>query len=126
MNSNRMLMGAAIIGCLTAALNWGAYAQEAMSTTQLRAGHPATGSIRSSGSMQESNGANKLKSQLGARTNAQTERHATSRTREGALIYVEEYAMRSERGSHAGVEGGTRTSAWAMAIATVLFRPASA
>lgn len=103
MNSNRMLMGVAIVGCLTAAVTPGAYAQE---PTQLRAGHPVTGSIRSNGSMQESSGPN-LNARPDARTNAQMERHATSRMREGRG-YAEQHAMRGERGSYAGVEGGYR------------------
>jgi hypothetical protein len=106
MNSNRMLMGAAIVGCLTAAGTPGAYAQEANSTTQLRAGHPVTGSIRSNGSMQESSGAN-LNARPDVRMNAQTERHAPSRMREGRG-YAEQHAMRGERGSYAGVEGAYR------------------
>jgi hypothetical protein len=114
MNSNRMLMGAAIIGCLTAAMTPGAYAQEANTTTQLRANQPATGSMRSNGSSEERRGAS-LNAQPNVRPNTQMERHATaSERRAGASSmregrgYAEHHAMRGERGSYVGVEGGYR------------------
>jgi hypothetical protein len=90
MNANRMLMGAAIIGCLTAAVAPGAYAQE--------------GGMRSS-------------AQSNARANGQVARHAatgerrvgTSPMRQGRR-YAEQGTMRGERRTYvrAGIDGGYR------------------
>ena len=89
MNANRMLMGAAIIGCLTAAMAPGAYAQE--------------GGVR-------------LSAQSNARANGQVARHAAAgerrvgTSRRQGRGYAEQDAMRGERRTYvrAGIDGGYR------------------
>ncbi len=70
MRSKRILMGAAVIGCMAAAMTSGAYAQEANTNQQLnaRSGQQPAASARTSGSIRQgqSGGAN---AQLDARTN---------------------------------------------------------
>ncbi len=70
MRSKRMLTGAAVIGCLAAAMTSGAYAQEANTNEQLnaRTGHQPAASARTSGSIRQGQSA-ETNAQLNARTN---------------------------------------------------------
>jgi hypothetical protein len=84
MRSNRMLMGAAVIGCLAAAMTSGAHAQETNMKEQLnaRTGHQPAASARASGSIRQGQSAD-MNTQLNARTggnaqlNARTNSDAT-------------------------------------------------
>jgi hypothetical protein len=126
MKSKRMLMGAAVIGCLAAAMTPGAYAQEANTNGQLnaRSGHQPAASARTSGSIRQGQSAG-TNAQLNARTNSnatsansQFERRGLaneSRMRASAREgrgYAQARAVRGERGLYArtGVEGGYRGS----------------
>ena len=71
MKSKRMLTGAAVIGCLAAAMTSGAYAQEANTTDQLNARtrqHPAA-SARTNSSIRQGQSVD-TNAQLNARTNS--------------------------------------------------------
>ena len=71
MRSKRMLTGAAVIGCLAAAMTSGAYAQEANTTDQLNARtgqHPAA-SARTNSSIRQGQSVD-TNAQLNARTNS--------------------------------------------------------
>jgi hypothetical protein len=59
MRSKRMLMGAAVIGCLAATMTSGAYAQEANTTNQLdaRTSHQPSTGTQPRGSIRQGQGA---------------------------------------------------------------------
>ena len=126
MRSKRMLMGAAIIGCLAATMTSGAYAQEVNTNEQLnaRTGHQPAASARTSGSIRQGRSAD-MDMQFNARTggnarlNARTDGNATSANsqferrglaneslgasaREGRG-YAEQRALRGEHGAYARV-----------------------
>ena len=117
MRSKRMLMGAAVIGCLAATMTSGAYAQEANTTGQLnaRTGQQPATSAQPNGSMRRGQGAN-MNARLNARANSngtsangQLERHGFANesrtrasTREGRG-YAAQRGMRGERGPYARV-----------------------
>lgn len=112
-----MLMGAAVIGCLAAAMTSGAYAQEANTTDQLNArsgSHPAAGARTSSSIRQGQSPA--MNAQLNARTNGnataangQFERRGlANESRMGASAhegrgYAEQRALRGERDARARI-----------------------
>jgi hypothetical protein len=131
MRSKRMLMGAAVIGCLAAAVTSGAHAQETNMKEQLnaRTGHQPAASARASGSIRQGQSAD-MNAQLNARTggnaqlNARTNSDATpangqferrglanesrigAQRRVGASAregrgYTEQRALRGEHGPYA-------------------------
>jgi hypothetical protein len=116
MRAKRMLMGAAVIGCLAATMPSGAYAQEANSRDQInaRTGQQPVTNARPSGSMRQRQGADGS-AQLGARANNETsanrelERRGPaneSRMRVSAREsrgYTARPGMRSERSAYARV-----------------------
>jgi hypothetical protein len=116
MRSKRMLMGAAVIGCLAAAMTSGAYAQEANTNQQLnaRTGHQPAASAQTGGSIRQVQSPN-TNAQLNARTsngmsaNGQLERRGSiNESRMGASAraghgYAEQRALRGERGTYARV-----------------------
>jgi hypothetical protein len=116
MRSKRMLMGAAVIGCLAAAMTSGAYAQEANTNQQLnaRTGHQPAASAQTGGSIRQGQSPN-TNAQLNARTsngmsaNGKLERRGSiNESRMGASAraghgYAEQRALRGERGAYAHV-----------------------
>jgi hypothetical protein len=130
MRSKRMLMGAAVIGCLAAAMTSGAYAQEANINEQLnaRTGHRPAASAQTGGTIRQgqspdTNATLNARTNSNARLNARTsngmsadgqlERHGLnneSRMSASARVgrgYAEPRMARGERGlyARAGVEG---------------------
>jgi hypothetical protein len=77
MRSKGMLMGAAVIGCLAAAMTSGAYAQEANTNEQLnaRTGHQPAASAQTGGAIRQGQSPD-TNAQLNARTNSNTQLNA--------------------------------------------------
>jgi hypothetical protein len=79
MRSKRILMGAAVIGCVATAMTSGAYAQQAGTNQQLnvRTGQQPPASARTGGSIRQGQGAD-TNAQVNARTGGNTQLNARS------------------------------------------------
>ena len=117
MRSKRMLMGAAVIGCVAATMMSGAYAQEANTTGQFnaRSGQPPSTAGQPNASMRQGQNADVNAHVNGrangnrAATSGQLERHGfgnegrlNASTREGRG-FAEQRGMRGQRGTYARV-----------------------
>ena len=125
MRSKRMLMGAAVIGCLAATMTSGAYAQEANTTNQLdaRTSHQPSTGTQPRGSIRQGQGAD-MNAQFNAHAgssetsaNGQSARHAFANEsrmraspREGRN--AEQRGLRGERGAHARVSEERYGRSW--------------
>jgi hypothetical protein len=117
MRSKRMLMGAAVFGCIAATMTSGAYAQEGNTTGQFhaRSSQQASTAAQANASMRHGQGAN-LNAQVNARANGYraaaspelgrrgvgTEGRLNASTREGRE-FAEQRGMRGERRTYARV-----------------------